>query len=74
MTNEDSKDAVPSSSYTSDTAARIITSGDGGKTWGNKKMVGQVQSVWPGLYTLDESNILMMFDEGGAKAQKITLS
>ena len=73
MTNEDTQTATPSSSYTSNTASKFITSGDGGVTWGNKITVGEVQSVWPGLYTLDESNLLMMFDNGGAKAQKITL-
>lgn len=74
MTNEDAQDAVPSSSYTSNTAAKFVTSADGGSTWRNKMTVGQVQSVWPGLLTLDDSNLLMMFDNGGAKAQKITLS
>lgn len=73
MTNEDSQNAVPSSSYTANTAAKFVTSPDGGNTWGNKVTVGQVQSVWPGLLTLDNSNLLMMFDDGGAKAQKITL-
>ena len=74
MTNEDAQLSAPSSGYTSNTAAKFITSGDGGNTWGNKMTVGQVQSVWPGLCTLDETNLLMMFDNGGAKAQKITLS
>lgn len=74
MTNEDVDLPVPSGSYTSNTAAKLITSGDGGATWGNKMTIGQVQSVWPGLYTLDDSSLLMMFDNGGSKAQKITLS
>lgn len=74
MTNEDSALAAPSTNYTSNTAAKFITSGDGGNTWGNKVTVGQIQSVWPGLYTLNEANLLMMFDNGGAKAQKITLN
>ncbi|KAK4692985.1 hypothetical protein P7C71_g4322, partial [Lecanoromycetidae sp. Uapishka_2] len=74
MTNEDESLPAPSGSYTSNTASKLITSGDGGVTWGNKITVGQVQSVWPGLYTLDNSNLLMMFDNGGAKAQKILLN
>lgn len=74
MTNEDSILPAPSGSYTTNTAAKLITSGDGGVTWGNKMTVGQIQSVWPGLYTLDDSNLLMLFDNAGAKAQKITLS
>ena len=74
MTNEDSQLTTPSSSYMTDTASKFITSGDGGKTWGNKITIGAVQSVWPGLHALDESSLLMMFDNEGAKAQKITLS
>ena len=74
MTNEDSALSSPSSGYTTNTAAKLITSGDGGLTWGNKITVGQVSSVWPGLYTLSKSSFLMLFDHGGAKAQTITLS
>ena len=74
MTNEDSDLTSPSSTYTTNTAAKFITSGDGGNTWGNKMTVGNVQSVWPGLCTLDESNLLMMFDNQGAKAQKMTIN
>jgi len=74
MTNEDSQDVAPSSSYTTNTAAKFLTSRDGGSSWTNKVTVGQVQSVWPGLLALDDSNLLMMFDNGGAKAQKIALS
>ena len=74
MTNEDSTLSTPSAGYTTNTAAKLITSGDGGLTWGNKITVGQVESVWPGLYTVDGSSFLMLFDHGGAKAQTITLS
>ena len=74
MTNEDSTETAPSSGYTTTTAAKLITSGDGGVTWGNKITVGQVLSVWPGLYTLGQTSFLMLFDNGGAKAQTITLS
>ena len=74
MTNEDSTPSAPSSGYTTKTAAKLITSGDGGLTWGNKITVGQVSSVWPGLYDVDKSSFLMLFDHGGAKAQTITLS
>ncbi|KAL6719613.1 hypothetical protein ACLMJK_001534 [Lecanora helva] len=74
MTNEDQQLSSPSPGYTSNTASKFITSGDGGQTWGNKINVGQVQSVWPGLCTLDDTKLLMTFDNNGAKAQKITLS
>lgn len=74
VTDEDSSLSTPSDGYTSNAAAKLITSGDGGVTWGNKITVGQELSVWPGLYALDETNFLMMFDNGGAKAQKISLN
>ena len=74
MTNEDSALSAPSSGYTTNTAAKFVTSGDGGRSWGNKITVGQVESVWPGLYTLGTTSLLMLFDHGGAKAQTITLN
>ncbi|KAK4692754.1 hypothetical protein P7C71_g4512, partial [Lecanoromycetidae sp. Uapishka_2] len=74
QTNEDSDLAAPSSNYLTNTAAKLITSGDEGATWGNKITVGEIVSRWPGLYTLDTANLLMMFDDGGAKAQKVSLS
>lgn len=74
QTNEDSVLAAPASSYLTKTAAKLITSGDAGGTWGNKVTVGEVVSVWASLYTLDTADFLMMFDNGGAKAQKISLS
>lgn len=74
MTNEDSVLAAPSDGYTTNTTAKFVTSGDGGLTWGNKIIVGQLLSVWPGLYALEEASLLMLFDHGGAKVQTITLS
>ena len=74
MTNEDSNLSAPSSGYTTNTAAKLVTSGDGGLTWGNKITVGEVESVWPGLYAVGEASFLMLFDKGGAKAQAINLS
>ena len=74
QTNEDMGPSAPSSSYPTSTTAKLITSGNGGATWGNKITVGPVTSVWPGLYDIDGTNFLMMFDNGGAKVQHITLS
>ena len=74
QTNEDLGPSAGSSNYPGSTAGKLITSGDGGRTWGNKIMVGPVSSVWAGLYDIDGTNFLMMFDNGGAKAQKITLT
>ena len=73
MTNEDSVLSTPSDGYTTNTTAKFITSGDGGLSWGNKITVGQILSVWPGLYALGGASLLMLFDHGGAKAQTITL-
>lgn len=74
QTNEDSELSAPASSYLTNTAAKLIMSGDSGATWGNKITVGNVVSVWPSLCTLDTADFLMLFDNGGAKAQKISLS
>ena len=52
---------------------KVVTSGDGGATWGNKLTISPVQSVWPGLLTLDDSNVLSLADHNGAATQKITL-
>ena len=74
MTNEDAKLSAPSPNYVGHTAGKLIPSCDGGKTWGNKITVGKVQSVWPGMVGLDSASFLVMFDNGGVKAQKVTLS
>ncbi|KAK0773651.1 hypothetical protein LTR91_025469 [Friedmanniomyces endolithicus] len=52
---------------------KIITSGDGGATWGNKITVFGVQSNWPAMLSLDRKSLLYMADFRGPKAQKINL-
>ena len=74
QTNEDIGASAPSDSYPGTTSVKLITSGNGGNTWGNKILVGPAPSVWAGLYDIDASSFLVMFDHGGAKAQRITLS
>ena len=74
QTNEDIGASAPSDSYPGTTSCKLITSGNGGSTWGNKILVGPVASVWAGLYDIDGTSFLMLFDNGGAKAQRITLS
>ncbi|KAL9596201.1 MAG: hypothetical protein Q9219_005953 [cf. Caloplaca sp. 3 TL-2023] len=74
MTNEDQTLSTPSNSYTDHTAVKVITSGDLGRTWGNKVTVGTPQSSWPGLLDLGGSRFLYLFDRGGAKSQLMTLS
>ncbi|KAI4283160.1 MAG: hypothetical protein L6R35_005247 [Caloplaca aegaea] len=75
MTNEDERLSAPSSSYTDRTAVKVITSGDMGRTWGNKVTVGAVQSSWPGLLDLGgEGKFLYLMDRAGAKSQLVTLT
>ncbi|KAI4125769.1 MAG: hypothetical protein LQ338_004086 [Usnochroma carphineum] len=75
MTNEDQQLSAPSNSYTDHTSVKVITSGDLGKTFGNKVTVGAPQSVWPGLMDLGAGGkFLYLLDKAGAKAQLITLS
>ena len=71
--NEDSGASAPSPEYTADVAVKVVTSGDGGATWGNKITVGPAQSVWAGELSLDQNSFLVMMDHGGAKAQKVML-
>ncbi|KAL8922616.1 MAG: hypothetical protein Q9208_005121 [Pyrenodesmia sp. 3 TL-2023] len=76
MTNEDQQLSMPSQSYTDRTSVKVITSGDQGKSWGNKVTVGAVQSAWPGLMDLGGSKgqFLYLLDRAGAKSQLITLT
>ena len=59
--------------YTSHTAAKVISSSDGGNSWGNKLTVGSEQSAWPGLLSLDKGSFLALVDHGGSKAQKVNM-
>ena len=74
ITNEDSGITSPSPAYTNDVAVKLVTSGDGGATWGNKITVGPVESIWSGELDLDQNSFLVVFDHGGAKAQKVMLN
>ncbi len=75
MTNEDQQLQTPSGSYTDSTAAKVITSGDLGLTWGNKVTVGTPQSSWPGLLDLGaKGQFLYLLDRAGAKSQLMTLT
>ncbi|KAF2228901.1 glycoside hydrolase family 93 protein [Viridothelium virens] len=55
------------------TDAKVLTSGDGGATWGNKLTFSNIESHWPGLLDIDGGSLLGLADDGGAKAQKITI-
>lgn len=73
MTSEDADLGSGGGAYTSHTAAKVISSSDGGKTWGNKITTSPEQSVWPGLVVVDSKSFLALSDHAGAKAQKVTI-
>ena len=73
MTSEDANLGSSGGAYTSHTAAKVVTSTDGGNTWGNKLTVSPEQSFWPGLVVVDQQSFLALVDHGGAKAQKVNL-
>lgn len=56
------------------TSCKVVTSGDGGVTWGNKVLFGPVTSVWAGMVDIDQSNFLTLVDHGGASVYKMALS
>ncbi|KAL8674356.1 MAG: hypothetical protein Q9168_001216 [Polycauliona sp. 1 TL-2023] len=75
MTNEDQTLQAPAGAYEQDTAVKVITSGDGGRTFGNKVTVGARQSSWPGLLDLGAGGrFLYLMDRAGAKSQLVTLT
>jgi hypothetical protein len=62
--------------WVSGAAAKIMVSAtmaEGSVTWENKLTVGGVQSNWPGLMTIDNSHVMVMYDNGGAKSQRVVL-
>ena len=62
------------SNWPGSSEAKVITSGDGGRTWGNKVTVGPDASYWPGLVGVDGSNFLYLYQGNGALAQPVSLS
>lgn len=61
-------------------SAKVVVSTDGGRNWGNSIIVGAVQSNWPGMVVVGdvvgervrESQVLVMFDQGGCKVQRLS--
>ncbi|KAL8678191.1 MAG: hypothetical protein Q9186_005445 [Xanthomendoza sp. 1 TL-2023] len=75
MTNEDESRSAPSTSYTDHTAVKVITSGDLGRSWGDKVMVGAVQSAWPGVMDLGgQGRFLYLMEREGVRGQVMQLS
>jgi len=69
MTNEDSGVAG-----TAQEAVKIVTSGDGGNTWGNKLTVGPAPSFWPGVTTTGNNNFIAIYGTNDVVVQEVTLS
>jgi hypothetical protein len=75
MTNEDDDDNTWSSPDGFGAQAKIITSTDGGATWGNKLSVFDVESNWQGLLPLSDTEVLLMTTYNGeAWGQKISVA
>ncbi|KAH8692200.1 Sialidase [Talaromyces proteolyticus] len=55
-------------------AGKIVTSGDGGATWGNKLTFSPAVSNWGGLLAIDDTSLFALVDRSGAKAQKVILA
>lgn len=52
-------------------AIKMLVGGPG--RWENKILVGPAHSLWAGVLTLDQSNVLVMFDHGGCKTRKVAV-
>jgi Neuraminidase (sialidase) len=54
-------------------AAKVVTSTNGGATWGNKLTFSPATSQWAGLIGLDNSAFLGLAAHNGAQAQRVVL-
>jgi len=53
---------------------KIITSDDGGLTWGNKLIITEKPAAWAGLLALDATKFLVLCEhKERAVAQRVTL-
>ena len=59
MTNEDTTNAESDGAQ-----MKVITSVDGGKTWGNSVVTG-TQAHWPGLFNKDQTHFLALYNKDG---------
>ena len=46
-------------------AIKVMSSSDGGKTWGEKTTVVKQPAFWAGLLALDDSSFLVLYETGG---------
>ncbi|KAH6609985.1 glycoside hydrolase family 93 protein [Trichoderma cornu-damae] len=66
MTNEDVNGIGPNG--IDGAQMKVVTSTDGGLTWGGTTITGQAPSHWPGLYTLDQTHFLALYTKDGLGA------
>jgi photosystem II stability/assembly factor-like uncharacterized protein len=44
---------------------KILTSDDGGATWGNKLIIADMPAAWAGLLVLNDTNFLVLCEHNG---------
>lgn len=66
MTDEDVA-GIPGSGYDG-AQMKVVTSIDGGQTWGPATVTGDARSHWPGLYTLNQTHFLALYSKDGLGA------
>ena len=60
-------------------SVKMLLSADGGSTWGGKVLVGGVQSNWPGVLSLGDTDgdgkgeVLVLYESGGSKVTKVVV-
>ncbi|RFU74914.1 glycoside hydrolase family 93 [Trichoderma arundinaceum] len=47
---------------------KVVTSTDGGRTWGGSTVTGDAGSHWPGLFTIDQTHFLALYSRDGLGA------
>ncbi|KAJ2987536.1 hypothetical protein NUW58_g4452 [Xylaria curta] len=63
MTNESAGGNVPDGAQ-----MKVITSTDGGRTWGLGVVTGEVASHWPGVFARDSAHFLALYSKDGLGA------
>ena len=54
------------------TAVKMLTGAPG--AWGESILVAPEKSCWAGIMSLDEANVLVMFDHGGCRSRRATVN
>lgn len=54
-------------------SAKVVTSNDGGRTWGGKTTVAGPETKWPGMVRMDGGSALVLFDDGAPRVRRVGL-